>query len=129
VLAGAAGIAAITAIGVGGLSWAVDRIALKFFVENYSPADTSVHVISAVLAAFAVMLFTLFYLGLDHFTAAAKGFYTAVVWVLVAVAVAYVALTTLSVYAVVYLVVILGAVIPLSYIPKLVTSNRYVSEN
>lgn len=122
------GTAGISAFGIGMLSWIVDRFALKFVSDNYTMAPMSLHITSAVLAFFTVMLFTFLYLGLDKATGAAKGIYTGLIWVIILSAIAYVTLTSLTVYAVVYLILIIGIAIPLSYIPNIVTSNRYATE-
>lgn len=119
--------ALISMLGIGALSWISDRVALKFLSENYTPASNSLHVTSALIAFATVIVFGLFYLGLDKITGAARGLYTALTWVIIVGAVAYVVLTSLSVYAVVYLVLAFGVAIPLSYIPNIVTSNRYVN--
>lgn len=120
-------VALISALGIGALSWIADRFALKFVSENYTEAPNSLHVTSAIIACVAVVLFGMLYLGLDKATGIAKGLYTALTWVIVLGAVAYVVLTSLSVYAVVYLILAFGVVIPLSYIPNIVTSNRYAT--
>lgn len=117
----------ISMLGIGVLSWVSDRVALKFMSENYTPASNSLHVTSALIAFATVIVFGLFYLGLDKITGVARGLYTALTWIIIAGAVAYVVLTSLSVYAVVYLVLAFGVTIPLSYIPNIVTSNRYVN--
>lgn len=123
----AASIAGISAFGIGMLSWVVDRFALKFVAENYSMAPVSLHVTSGILAFFAVMLFAFLYLFLDKASGIAKGIYTGLIWVIILSGIAYVALTSLTVYAVVYLILIIGVAIPLSYIPNIVTSNRYAT--
>lgn len=119
--------AIISSLGIGMLSWIIDRFALKFVSDNYTMAPLSLHITSAVLAFFAVMLFAFAYLGLDKATGAAKGIYTGLIWVIILSAIAYVTLTSLTVYAVVYLILIIGVAIPLSYIPNIVTSNRYAT--
>lgn len=123
----AVAVAGISAFGIGMLSWVVDRFALKFVAENYSMAPTSLHITSGVLAFFAVMLFAFLYLFLDRVSGIAKGIYTGLIWVIILSGVAYVTLTSLTVYAVVYLILIIGVAIPLSYIPNIVTSNRYAT--
>lgn len=119
--------ALISALGIGALSWIADRFALKFVSENYTQAPNSLHLTSAIIACVTVVLFGMLYLGLDKVTGIAKELYTALTWVIVLGAVAYVVLTSLSVYAVVYLILAFGVVIPLSYIPSIVTSNRYAT--
>lgn len=120
-------VAGISAFGIGMLSWVVDKFALKFVSENYSMAPTSLHITSGILAFFAVMLFAFLYLFLDRVSGIAKGIYTGLIWVIILSGVAYVTLTSLTVYAVVYLILIIGVAIPLSYIPNIVTSNRYAT--
>lgn len=119
--------AGISALGIGMLSWIIDRFALKFVSDNYTMAPVSLHITSAVIAFFSVVLFAFAYLGLDKVTGAAKGIYTGLIWVIILSAIAYVALTSLTVYAVVYLILIIGVTIPLSYVPNIVTSNRYAT--
>lgn len=120
-------VALISALGIGALSWIADRFALKFVSENYTEAPNSLHITSAIIACVTVLLFGMLYLGLDKVTGIAKELYTALTWVIVLGAVAYVVLTSLSVYAVVYLILAFGVVIPLSYIPNIVTANRYAT--
>lgn len=119
-------LALCTAIAIGGLSWAADRLVLKFFVDSYDPAMAGLYVMSAVISLCAVMLATLMFVGLDRVSGIAKGLFFALLWVIVLTALAVLWLTSFSVYSVVYVVLLVGIVVGLSYVPGIVSGNRIV---
>lgn len=119
-------IAATTALGVGGLSWAVDRLALKFFAPEYDPASVPIYMVSAGIALTTVLVLSILFLWMDRVTGAARGLFTGLVSVAILVGIAGVVLTSFSLNAIIYVILLIGLAVGLSYVPKSIIENRYV---
>ena len=120
-------LALIGGCGVGVLSWVVDRVALKFFVDDYDAAGWQFAAVSGLLCAVVVMVCVGLFVVLDRATSVARGIFVAMVWVGLLACVAGVVLSSFSVYAVVYVVVVVGVAVAVSNVPSLVSDNRIVS--
>lgn len=120
-------LALIGGFGVSVLSWVVDRVALKFFVDDYDAAGWQFAAVSGLLCAVVVMVSVGLFVVLDRVTSVARGVFVAMVWVGLLACVAGVVLSSFSVYAVVYVVVVVGVAVAVSYVPSLVSNNRIVS--
>ena len=112
---------------MGVLSWVVDRVALKFFVDDYDAAGWQFAAVSGLLCAVVVMVSVGLFVVLDRVTSVARGVFVAMVWVGLLACVAGAVLSSFSVYAVVYVVVVVGVAVAVSYVPSLVSNNRIVS--
>lgn len=118
-------IALVTAIGIGILSWVVDKMGLKFFFPEYVEAPLSLHFMSAAFAFFAVFIAVGLFIGLDRVTGISTGLYVSLLLVLILGSGAYVLLTSVSLNSVVYMILFTGLLVSLSYVPGNVKANRY----